>query len=550
MHLCYKLDNKESVKVVLKNGQNNVVRIVPEPDTRKIDISLALPIRDMHSYWTPVRKMSHPAGTLQYHIDFHASATENFPLISFFSSEMINRGTVGISDLIHNVSISAAMNQQARTYDIKLTLCADETISPFCTTVDMREENWQSVIEQWREKLDLTLPEFPPAAWKPVFCSWYVVHADVDSDWIERNAVLAKKYGFGTFILDDGWCYDQRRRSNTENAKNWYAPLGDWQVSKDKFPDFAAHIKKVQAIGLRYMIWVAPFLVGADTDFGRKNPDALHPDSEMCGGARILNTDDADGCDKMLAQIEKIMLDYSPDGLKIDFLDQPTRQIKGTRGRGIWKFVTELVSRIRTIKTDALIEFRQDYAVPQMLTLVTQFRAVDCPFDYLINFKRCCQIRLCLGDNVPVHADPAYWAENEKPENIAKHLIAMFAGVPMLSVDLEHLNPTEEKIISFYLSLYRRFTTLMSKGHWIINRGLSDIYSAEVAYGGEKIIIAADPVQWKTTTALAGNKTCLILNLSSSEIAVDTVESFNPDGSCCSENVIPVGGGGFLRQNN
>ena len=138
----------------------------------------------------------------------------------------------------------------------------------------------------------------------------------------------------------------------------------------------------------------------------------------------------------LLNQVEKLMPVYGIDGLKIDFLDQIYPDQENPRSNNCQDFTAEITRRIRQHKPEALIEFRQAYTTPQMLSYGTQFRARDCPFDFLLNFRRIAQIRIALGDGIPVHADPAYWPSTELPVNIARHFIAMMAGVPMLSIDL------------------------------------------------------------------------------------------------------------------
>lgn len=57
-----------------------------------------------------------------------------------------------------------------------------------------------------------------------------------------------------TIILDDGWQTDDNNRG--------YAFCGDWQVSPNRFPDFAAHVKRVRDMGMKYMVWYSVPYVG------------------------------------------------------------------------------------------------------------------------------------------------------------------------------------------------------------------------------------------------------------------------------------------------
>ena len=55
-------------------------------------------------------------------------------------------------------------------------------------------------------------PSYPDDAWMPVYCTWYAVHAAVEKQWLEEHVDTAAAMGFGTFIVDDGWCFDDMKR--------------------------------------------------------------------------------------------------------------------------------------------------------------------------------------------------------------------------------------------------------------------------------------------------------------------------------------------------
>ena len=60
--------------------------------------------------------------------------------------------------------------------------------------------------------------------------------------------------GMKVLIVDDGW--------QTDDNKRGYAFCGDWEISKNRFPDMAAHVKKVHDLGMKYMIWYGVPMVG------------------------------------------------------------------------------------------------------------------------------------------------------------------------------------------------------------------------------------------------------------------------------------------------
>ena len=79
---------------------------------------------------------------------------------------------------------------------------------------------------------------------------------------IEAEAKIAASLGMKTIIVDDGW--------QTDDTSRGYAYCGDWEVSRRRFPDMAAHVKRVQAAGLKYMMWYSvPFVGEKSKNFGR-----------------------------------------------------------------------------------------------------------------------------------------------------------------------------------------------------------------------------------------------------------------------------------------
>ena len=100
-------------------------------------------------------------------------------------------------------------------------------------------------------------------AFDPVFCTWTAIHHDVSQEWVQRNARLAADLGFGTWLTDDGWFTDKAACAD-------YGHAGDWEPCITKFPDFAGHVRAVQEMGLRYVLWVAPFMIGDESGAAKR----------------------------------------------------------------------------------------------------------------------------------------------------------------------------------------------------------------------------------------------------------------------------------------
>lgn len=505
-----------------------------------LEIRFSVPILDVQGYWIP--ELSAPSGKLDWVVESVCAGQRSFPFMVFLDSDQCSRFAFGSTDLIDDTRITAKMNQERCAYDVAVTVALTPESRNFALILDDRPVGWTAALADWRR--DLRLPEsaFPAAAWNPVFCTWYAVHAAVTQDWVEQSAIRAAALGFGTLIVDDGWCFDDMKRVTPETTVQWYENIGDWRMSAAKFPDFPAHRRRVRDLGLNYMLWVTPFLIGVKSGFYRKFRDALYP--ERREGCQVLDCGNAAAAEAMFSMMRRVMTDYELDGLKIDFLDSIPPDVAHPRGRSAAKFIAALSAAVREVRPDALIEFRQHYATPGMLACATQFRAGDVPFDFMENFRRLIQIRISVGDRVPVHADPAYWHPGESAANIARHMIAAMAGVPMLSMDLLFLSETERRIIGFWLGFYRKHLTIFRGGHWEAGYFLTAPTHLTVTANAGTIVFLTDPARLDAVlSGISGPAT--VLNLSPRELRLPGAATFGPAGEPGADGIIPSGGGGI-----
>lgn len=509
----------------------------------KLTISFSMPILDLHGYWTP--ELRTPAQKILWNITAASAAQRNFPFLTFFNSAGMNRLAVGTTALADDTVITARMNQENCTYDLTLDVALTENSADFELIIDRQDKPWVQTLADWRSQLDLPQCSYPAGAWEPVFCTWYAVHAAVTQEWVEKNAALASQLGFKTLIIDDGWCFDEMKRVSPETIGSWYELIGDWQMSTVKFPDFAAHRKRVQDMGMKYILWVTPFLIGAKSKLFQQIKNCVFP--EYNEGCHVLDTSHTDAATEVHRLLQNVMVKYRLDGLKIDFLDHIMPDTDFPLGRCTEKFITALSRAIREVKPDALIEFRQSYATAGMLQYATQFRAGDVPFDFVDNFNRLCQIRISIGDNIPVHADPVYWHPQESTVNISRHLIASLVGVPMLSMDLQTLPENAAKVLAFWLDFYQKHRQVLNHGKWDISYRSSVAAWAMAVSDAETVIILNE----SNSLAEALSKSCgtvYICNLSANEITLHGVQSFTGDGNTADRNTIPTGGMGILKR--
>ncbi len=117
-----------------------------------------------------------------------------------------------------------------------------------------------AVFSAYAQRLSKRRSERPPRVW----CSWYSFYREIGEDLLLRVLDEVAAFPFEVFQVDDGW---QRA-------------LGDW-APNESFPKGMAFLAEaIRERGLRPGLWLAPFLVTADSPLFRERPDWLLRDGE------------------------------------------------------------------------------------------------------------------------------------------------------------------------------------------------------------------------------------------------------------------------------
>ncbi|MGW5115252.1 alpha-galactosidase [Streptomyces noursei] len=284
----------------------------------------------------------------------------------------------------------------------------------------------------------------PDTARVPVYSTWYAFNQGVSAEAVEAQAERAAELGCGVLILDDGWQEGGHGRG--------YAGCGDWKPDPAKFPDFTAHVRKVQGLGLRYLAWVAPLLLGPDAEcHTRWAPYATVP--ATVPGARVLDPRRPEVRRHVIELCAALVRDHGLDGLKLDFLDE-ARVYAGDGGDGVGQAMVTLLAELRetlsAIVPDVLLELRQPYVGPGMAPFGNMLRSFDCPADAVANRVRTIDTSFLAVDGA-VHSDMLMWSSDAPVETVARQLISVLHSVPQISVRLDEL-PTEHlDTIAFWL---------------------------------------------------------------------------------------------------
>ena len=96
--------------------------------------------------------------------------------------------------------------------------------------------------------------------------NWEATYFDFDEEKLLSIAAKAAKLGVNLFVLDDGW-YGTR---DTDSGS-----LGDWNiVDTRKLPNgLHALAEKINALGMKFGLWVEPEMISEDSELYRAHPD-------------------------------------------------------------------------------------------------------------------------------------------------------------------------------------------------------------------------------------------------------------------------------------
>lgn len=140
-----------------------------------------------------------------------------------------------------------------------------------------------------------------------VWCSWYryFEHVTAQDVLTDLAAVEAHDLPVDVVQVDDGWTQG----------------LGEWTRPREGFGSLPELVDDVRSTGRRVGIWLAPFLVGVDTDLARRHPDWLTGDAGRNWGQDLRGLDLTHaGVREYLATTVRGLCALGIDYVKLDFL--------------------------------------------------------------------------------------------------------------------------------------------------------------------------------------------------------------------------------------
>ena len=395
------------------------------------------------------------------------------PLACLHDGDNRNRLTMACSEALRKVEWRMALREEnclvvggfrfftapeapMRDYEVRIRL-------------DGRDVFWSDAVQKaaaWiADAAKLAPCRVPEAAFDPLYSSWYSFHQDVFAKDVEAECAIAAKMGMKTIILDDGW--------QTDDTNRGYAFCGDWKVSPRRFPDMAAHVRRVHGLGMKYVVWYSvPFV-------GRKSANWLRFKGKYLGeshGASVLDPRFPEVRKFLVDTYVAAMKDWSLDGFKLDFIDNfnfsgkdpaISENYAGRDIRSLPEAVNRLMTDIHAALTasnpDVLLEFRQKYIGPAIRQFGNMMRASDCPGDMQLNRQRIANLRLTAGV-AAVHGDMLEWHPADTPSGAALPILSSMFGVIQYSMMLRNLPGSHRKVIGHWLDFSQKHRKTLLKG--------------------------------------------------------------------------------------
>ena len=420
-----------------------------------------VPIIDIIGAWTAT---AHKEKNLEpdWGYSFSSQLGVGAPVFCLFGSGSENRLTCALSDALNLLEFRKGVNEESaflhcqvefwkgvraplRHYEVEIRL--DRRRIPFAQALEETAGWWTGFYPA---------PAAPASAWLPVYSSWYTFHQNLRDDAVERQCRLAREFGCATLIVDDGW--------QTADNKRGYAYCGDWELCEARFPDMAAHVDRIHALGMKYLLWYSVPFVGIRSRAYRRFGEYFLYLNEGLEAAVL---------DPRFPEVRRYLTDvyatalrrWRLDGFKLDFIDSfalppgtpdPALSNPGARDilslpEAVNRLMLDLRRELSALAPDVLIEFRQNYTGPAMLQYGNLFRAADCPNDLLSNRIRTIDIRL-LAPGSAVHSDMLMWNGGETAEAAARQLLNVIFSVPQISVDLDAIPEAHRRMLKFLLA--------------------------------------------------------------------------------------------------
>lgn len=406
-------------------------------------------------------------------VKVESCAVQRAPLLTYVDASDRNRFTVALSDALRPAVLSSGLKEEDGRLYLKLALFEKpqppQKIYQVTLRFDSRAERYETVLRDtvrwWAEQPGYTPAPVPEAARVPVYSTWYSHHQQLDADQLVGECRIGGTLGLHGIIVDDGW--------QTLDNNRGYAFTGDWKP--DRFPDMKGFVERIHALGQKAWLWYSVPMVGKNSQ-AAKRFEGKTLDYSNGLQAHVLDPRYPEVREHLIGLYEQAVRDWGYDGLKLDFLEmlaaKPNTVLTAENGRDIAsvdeavdRLLSDVMTRLRKIKPDVAIEFRQPYNGPLMRKYGNMLRAVDCPNIASVNRQHIVDLRL-LADHTAVHSDMIMWHPDESVEGAALQILNILYSVPQISVRLDRISGEHRTMIAFWMGYWKDNRSVLLDGEF------------------------------------------------------------------------------------
>lgn len=457
-------DSLEVVSLTLRSAE---ARTPP-----RFTIKWRLPSHDVAGHWMTSRGQSKTirpdwAGSRLQASMFAREA----PVSTLFTSDNRNVLTFAVSDGLNTINVGSGIREEDGWIYNEVLFFAERHRAVREYTAHVRidtrripyERALKGVAEWWAAQPGYAPAAAPETARRPVYSTWYNYHQSVDAKDILEELAVAKTLGFDSVIIDDGW--------QTLDTSRGYAFTGDWKP--ERMPDMKGFVGAAHKLGVKVLLWYSVPFVGKNAAVAARFRDkSLRFDDRL--GAYVLDPRFPEVRQYLIDTYRNAIRDWGIDGFKLDFLERFVADeqtvLEATNGRDYAsvneaadRLMTDVMTELRKLNPDIMIEFRQAYIGPLMRKYGNMFRASDSPNAYLANRVKTIDLRLLSGSTV-VHADMIMWHENEPVEKAAFQFLNILYSVPQVSIFLRKAPKDHLEMLEFYTTYWLENRAVLLEG--------------------------------------------------------------------------------------
>ena len=298
-------------------------------------------------------------------------------------------------------------------------------------------------------------------AFEPTWCTWTSFFSkEMTEQKILDNAKFCKELGIGSIILDDGW-FGPGLDDDVSGDLN----IGVYEPDPVKLPDLVGLTKKVQAMGVKVLLWHAPLCVAKTSPVYEKLKKYMMikdgKEYTSVNGLQQLCPACPEVREYVARETERMMKEYGCDGFKVDLYNcLPETACESKEHTHDCTDAVEAVRKCQeaqwkaaiAIKPDALFELKQDYGNVRFIQNGTMVRAGDTAYDVDTNAWRCFYPQAYAPC---VHNDYMVTSVYAQPQTLARMMVReVSGGVPTFGMDFPKYSKEQVGAIAAWLKFY------------------------------------------------------------------------------------------------